>query len=94
MNAVLINHTESYDFKSKEQAVDIIVKLYNRYEVCLGDLLNSISIDNCTVEAIYEIVSMARKRIDDWDTYLVAEPNEVKIVASDKWVDNIKIEIL
>ncbi|MCG8541108.1 MAG: hypothetical protein MJA82_14420 [Clostridia bacterium] len=56
------------EFKSINEAIEIINEIYNRSEVTLNELLSSIIINNCSVEEILEIVSAASIKIDGFQS--------------------------
>jgi hypothetical protein len=79
-NKYIKDNTMMYPFDTKEQAVENIKIIYEKYEVCLGEIMASIEINNCSVEEVIEIYAMARKVIDDYDVVVLDDGKDTGII--------------
>lgn len=76
-----------HNFTHNEQAVDIIKQLYRDNDICLGELLTTIAINECNLEDILTIIAKIYKKIDDYDLILVRDNDDVAYLADGEKYD-------
>lgn len=82
----IINDKEVYTCETEQEAVNIITYIYEHNEVTLGEILDSIIINDCTMDIVTKIYAIARHDIDGWDMFMMGDTRrDIFDVAKDKW---------